>query len=233
MREVAGVMGVSESTVRRDLEALSKEGVVARSYGGATTLERTTFEPPFKDRRRHNREEKERIGRYATKFLEAGQSVVFDSSSTVLGVAEALSPLELPITAVTNDIAVAYVLADVPEVELVVPGGEVRSGSFTLLGSYTQDFLNKLNVDIAFLGIHAIADGMLTDTSLSVSEAKRVMMISAHRTVLLADSSKFGPKAFFEVAGLNQVDDLITDDGVPEELLEEISAQESVRVHVV
>lgn len=231
--DIANALTVSESTVRRDLGVLAQEGVISRAYGGASTLERTTFEPLFKDRRRHNRDEKERIGRYAVGLLEPGQSVVFDSSSTVLSAAEALIQQPVRMTAVTNDVAVASALADIPEVEVVVPGGEMRPGSFTLLGSYTQDFLSKLHVDIAFLGIHAIANGVLTDTSLSVSEAKRAMIAAARRTVLLADHSKFGPAAFFEVTRLNAVDDLITDTATPEEVLADIRDEGTIRVHVV
>lgn len=231
--EIADTLVVSESTVRRDLTILAEEGAITRSYGGAVTLERTTFEPLFKDRLRHNRDQKERIGRYAASLLDPGQSVVFDSSSTVLSAAEALEQRLVPITAVTNDVSVACALADIPEVEVIVPGGEMRAGSFTLLGSYTQDFLTKLHVDIAFLGIHAIADGVLTDTSLAVSEAKRAMMAAARRTVLLADHSKFGPTAFFEVARLDAVDDLVTDTETPEEVLAAIRDEEAIRMHVV
>lgn len=231
--DIANSLAVSESTVRRDLSVLAQEGAISRAYGGASTLERTTFEPLFKDRLRHQREQKQRIGRYAASLLEPGQSVVFDSSSTVLSAAEALEQRPVPITAVTNDVAVASALADIPEVKIVVPGGEMRAGSFTLLGSYTQDFLTKLHVDIAFLGIHAIAGGLLTDTSLAVSEAKRAMITAAHRTILLADHSKFGPAAFFDVAHLNAVDDLITDGEVSEEVLAALRAEESIKVHVV
>lgn len=231
--EIASALAVSESTVRRDLAVLTEEGSISRSYGGATTIERTTFEPLFKDRLRHNRAQKDCIGRYAASLLEPGQSAVFDSSSTVLAGAEALAQRPVSITAVTNDVAVAGVLADIPEVEIVVPGGEIRAGSFTLLGSYTQDFLSKLHVDIAFMGIHAIADGILTDTSLAVSEAKRAMMAAARRTVLLADHSKFGLTTFFEMARLGAVDDLITDEGIPEEVLAAMRTEESIRIHVV
>ena len=229
--EIADALGVSGSTVRRDLDELDREGAVRRSHGGAVTAEGTAFEHRFEDRRRHNPEEKKRIGDYAATLLGAGQSVVFDSSSTVLAAAEALGRRNLGVAAVTNDVGVASVLAEAPGASVVVPGGEIRDGSFTLLGSYTQAFLNGLHVDVAFVGIHAVTGDVLSASSLEVVEAKRAMMRAAHRVVLLADHSKFRPPSFFEVARMDRLDDLITDDAAAPEALE-AACSCGVRVHL-
>ena len=257
--EISVALGVSASTVRRDLDELDREGLVRRSHGGAVSAERaerTTFEFRFEDRRRHNAREKSSIGGYAASLLEAGQSVLFDSSSTVLCAAEALAetppvgtPVGTPngapgrtpghalttgITAVTNDVNVACVLAGLPGASVVVPGGEVRDGSFTLLGPYTQRFLDGLHVDVALMGVHAISGEVLTESSLSAAEAKRAMMRAARRVVLLADNSKFRPPAFFEVARVSDVHDLVTDEATPRAaLVEAANASGALRVHVV
>ena len=231
--EIAGALGVSASTVRRDLDELDGEGTVRRSHGGAAVVERTAFEFSFKDRRHHNPEEKAKIGQYAVTLLEAGQSVIFDSSSTVLAAAEALGGRTVEVTAVTNDVGVAAVLAEVPGVGVVVPGGEIRGGSFTLLGPYTQAFLNGLHVDVALLGIHAITGDVLSESSLDVVEAKRAMMRAARRVVLLADHSKFRPPSFFEVARIDEVHDLITDQITPLEALEAAGSSSGARIHRV
>ena len=229
--EIAGALGVSGSTVRRDLDELDREGAVRRSHGGAVTVEGTAFEYRFEDRRLHNPDEKKRIGDYAVTLLEEGQSVIFDSSSTVLAAAEALGRRGLGVATVTNDVGVASVLAEAPGASVVMPGGEIRDGSFTLLGSYTQTFLNGLHVDVAFVGIHAITGDVLSESSLDVVEAKRAMMLAAHRVILLADHSKFCPPSFFEVARMDRLDDLVTDDAAPPEALEAASAC-GVRVHL-
>lgn len=231
--EIASALGVSDSTARRDLDELDREGAVRRSHGGAVTVEGTTFEFRFKDRRRHNREEKTRIGEYAVTFLEAGQSLIFDSSSTVLSAAEALGRRRVKITAVTNDVNIASVLAEIPEVNVAVPGGEIREGSFTLLGPYTQAFLESLHVDVALMGIHAITGEVLSESSLSVAEAKRAMIRAARRVVLLADHGKFRPLAFFEVARLGDIHDLVTDGLISEEALKAVNASDGPRVHLV
>lgn len=229
--EIAGELGVSDSTVRRDLDELDREGTVRRSHGGAVVVERTAFEFRFEDRRGHNPGEKERIGTYAAALIEAGQSVVFDSSSTVLAAAEALRSRNIGVTTVTNDVGIASVLAEVAGASVVVPGGEIRDGSFTLLGPYTQAFLNGLHVDVALVGIHAVSGAVLSDSSLDVVEAKRAMMRAARRVVLLADGSKFGPPSFLEVARLEDVDDLVTDGPAPPEALGALDAS-GVRVHL-
>jgi DeoR family transcriptional regulator of aga operon len=237
--EIAAALGVSASTVRRDLDRLGEEGAVRRSHGGAVMVERTASEPLFADRRLHNRDGKARIGAYAAGLLEPGQSVFFDSSTTVLCAAEALGrqPLErqhLDLTGVTNDVAVACVLAETRGVRVVVPGGEVREGSFTLLGSHTQGFLGKLHVDVALVGMHAVSGSVLSESGLSVVEAKRAIMGAARRVVLLVDHGKFHETAFFEVARMEEVvDDLVTDREVPRETMEVVGAAGRPRVHVV
>jgi DeoR family transcriptional regulator of aga operon len=175
-----------------------------------------------------------RIGQFAATLLEPGQSVLFDSSSTVLSAAEALVQRPIEITAVTNDVNLASVLAMASDaIKVVVPGGEIRPGSFTLLGSTTKSFLERLHVDVAFTGIHAITGSLLSEGSLEVAEVKRAIIRAAERVVLLADYSKFGPSAFYEVAHADAVHDLITDRDAPQDALDGLQAEASTRIHLV
>lgn len=231
--ELADALNASESTIRRDLNQLDAEGAVLRQHGGATILERTTFEPLFEDRRMHNPDEKKRIGQYAAKLLEPGQSVLFDSSSTVLGAVSALLQHPVPITAVTNDVRLASTLATIPNVKIVVPGGEIRNGSYTLVGSTTQAFIERLHIDVALIGIHAITDSVLSEGSLAVAEIKRAMIRAAHRVVVLADHSKFDFPAFCEVEHLSGAHDLVSDNAIPADVLTVLNDLGSVRVHLV
>lgn len=230
--EIAEAVGVSASTVRRDLKALAAEDRLRLSHGGATIKGGTTFEPRFEDRRRRSPEAKASIAAKALELIEPGSSVVFDSSSTVLAVAEALHQRPVELSAVTNDVAIAARLSETEGVSVVVPGGQMREGSFTLLGSYTEEFFGRLHADLLLLGIHAITGGLLTDASLEVVQAKRAMIGGARRVVLLADHEKFGPPAFFEVGGASLVDDLLTDAQTPDAELEQIEEAGETRIHV-
>lgn len=231
--ELAAALDTSESTIRRDLEALAATGALRRTHGGAVAADRTALEPRFNDRRRHLPDEKIRIGQRAAALLEPGQSVIFDSSSTVLCAAEALAQRPIPLTAITNDVGTAATLAAIPGVNVIVPGGEIRAGSLTLLGATTHAFLQGLHVDVALIGIHAINGAhTLAEGGLAVAEAKRAIIAAAARSVLLADHSKFGAPALIDVAPLERIHDLVTDDAAPIDALEAIQAG-GTRVHVV
>jgi DeoR family transcriptional regulator of aga operon len=217
--DLAEAIGVSLSTVRRDLDYLTREGYLVRSHGGALLAEpqRTTFEPRREIGVHLAQEAKLAIGRRAALMVEDGQSVIFDSSSTVLAAARAVVARKLRITACTNDVAIAAELARGDGIQVVVLGGSVRAGSLTLTGEPGQSFLDRLHADIAFIGIHSLARGRLTETSLEVVGMKQRMIASAAQVVVLADSSKFAHIAFCEVCPLGRIDNLITDAGISTE----------------
>ncbi len=216
IQELAEVVGASASTIRRDLEHLVKQGALERTHGGAL-LQRTdhaTFEPEIAIAAQFARAEKEAIGAAVAAELQSGQSVIFDASTTVLAVAREVAARRLALTAVTNSLAIAQVLADVPEVHLVVPGGTVRRGSLTLVGRPGEDFLGTIHADVALLGTHAITGTTLTETSLEVAAMKRAMITAARRVLVLADSSKFSSPSFCTICDASEVSEIVTDDGI-------------------
>lgn len=226
-------VNASISTIRRDLDALAQQGLIQRTHGGALATTRTATEVRFDERQRSNPEEKRRIGTFSVSLLEAGQSVYFDSSTTVLFAAEALRQRPLPLTAVTHDLAVAAVLAMVPEVRVLVPGGEVRAGSFTLFGATTHTFLRQLHIDVALIGVHAIRAGRFSEGSLAIAELKRALLDGATRRVLLADTSKFNQTALIDVASLTAAQDLITGQELSQSLRDELQLTQSLSLHLV
>jgi len=227
VQELADLSGASISTIRRDLDELARRGTIERTHGGAilTLAQQTTFEPAYKIASRMFTGEKAAIGRTCTDLLEQGQSVIFDSSSTVYQAARAVVDRKFTMLALTNDINIAAALANSSSIQLKVIGGSLRPGSYTLLGDPGLSFLNQLHVDVCLLGIQSIgghltgntgdaADGTLSDTSLEVAAMKRAMIQAARKTVVLADSSKFGPPAFSDVSDFSTIDVLITDSGI-------------------
>lgn len=215
---LADTIGVSPSTIRRDLEFLTEGGYIVRSHGGAVLREpsRTTFEPEREIDAHVARAAKEAIGAHAAGMVENGQSVIFDSSSTVLEAAKAVVAKGIALTACTNDIGTALVLARSETTQLVVLGGTNRRGSLTTIGDPGISFLARLHADIAFIGIHSLFDGRLSETSIELSAMKQRMIACAARSVVLVDSSKFRHPAFCEVCDVTALQTVVTDSGIAE-----------------
>lgn len=216
IQQLADAIGASASTIRRDLEYLVQQGALERTHGGALLqrAERATFEPDAALAAQLRRREKEAIAAAVAEGLQPGQSVIFDASTTVLAVARAVIARRLPLTAVTNSLAIAQQLAGAPEVHLVVPGGTVRPGTSTLVGRPGEDFLRGIHADIALIGTHAITGTTLTETSLEVAAMKQAMIAAARHVLVLADSSKFTAPSFCTICDLSDVQEIVTDDGV-------------------
>ncbi len=224
VNELADAAGVSLPTIRRDLDWLAKSGAVERSYGGATLKSTTftTFEPEYHVSASMAREEKVRIGNVAADKLNSYQSVIFDSSSTVFEAARSVVEKGLFLTAVTNDLRIGGLFAAAANVRLIVCGGALRPGSYTLTGEPGISFLKQLYVDVAVLGIHAIYKGSCCDTSLEVISMKRGMVGSAKKILLLVDSSKFSQVAFAEAFTVDSRFEIITDRPPPRPLIKMI-----------
>lgn len=213
---LAGKIGVSPSTIRRDLEFLTEGGYIVRSHGGAILKEphRTTFEPGPEIGAHVAHAAKKAIGAYAASLIEDGQSVIFDSSSTVIEAAKVIAGRRMQLTACTNDIGTAMVLSRAETLQLVVLGGTMRRGSLTLIGDPGVSFLERLHADIAFIGIHSLVAGRLSETSIELSAMKQRMIACAARSVVLADSSKFRHPAFCDVCDVTALQTVVTDAGI-------------------
>ena len=231
--ELSRRLGVSLSTVRRDLDHLTELGHLARSHGGAmvSSIGRSTFEPRREIVASTASAEKAAIGRFASGFVSDGQCVAFDSGSTVAEVARAVAERKLSITAVTNDLRIAMIFAMVEHVNLVVLGGTLRPMQYTLLGEPGISFLAGLHVDVAFIGVHSMHRAMLTETSIEVADMKVHMLKAARTPVLVADSTKFEAHAFREVAALQDFKHLVTDDRISGANLDLLRKSE-VEVHL-
>lgn len=219
-------LGASVSTLRRDLDALAETGEVERTHGGALLkqLDYSTFEPDRHAAVELSPREKQAIGQAAAQALQPRQSVIFDSGSTVLEAARAAVQRGIPLTAVTNDLAIAQLLGASPLVQVHVLGGVLRAGSPTLTGDALTEAAARLHADVLLCGAHSVADGVLTETSAEVAAAKRALIQAASVRRLLVDSSKFRPRTFMQVAPVTEFQELITDDGATADELERLRA---------
>lgn len=222
VHELAHATEASAPTVRRDLEQLESEGYVQRTRGGATltAVRHSAFEPESAIAAQLARAEKRVIGEAAAGMLRDGDSVIFDSGTTVHMAARAVARTRLQLTAVTNDLEIALTLSSSPDIRVVVLGGTVRKGSPTLLGEPGSSLLRDLHVDVALLGAQTISATAFSDASIEVSSFKKTAIQSARRVILLADGSKFLEASFFKFAEASQLHDLVTDASAPLEALQ-------------
>lgn len=226
IQEMTDALGISPSTVRRDLEQLEVEGHVRRTHGGAVVSSAThsTFEPAAAIAAQASRAEKSAIGRAAAYTLSHGDSVIFDSGSTVLAAAKMAVKRGIALTAVTNDLGIGQALAGADQIRVVVLGGSVRRGSLTLVGEPGQNFLANIHADVALIGVHAVSGGILTETSIEIASIKRAMIAAARRVVLLVDSTKFQPAVFCKICDATAVHEVITDSGADASCLADLRA---------
>lgn len=228
-------LGASLSTLRRDLDALAAEGVVDRTHGGALLRQQApayaTFEPDTAAAAELSPREKTAIGQAAARMLVPRQSVIFDSGTTVLEAARAAVQRAIPLTAVTNDLAIAQVLGQSALIEVHVLGGALRPGSPTVIGAPVIAQATQIQAELLFMGTHAVTEGVMSETSADVAAVKQALMRAARHRCLLVDASKFRPRAFMQVGLLQDIDDLITDRGLPpaqEALLRQLPLRLSV-----
>nr|WP_315235858.1 DeoR/GlpR family DNA-binding transcription regulator [uncultured Albidiferax sp.] len=217
LQQLAQAMDASVSTLRRDLDALEADGVLDRTHGGALLRQQhySTFEPDPAAAAELSPREKRAIGYAAAAELEPGQSVIFDSGTTVMEAARAVLERRIPLVAVTNDLAIAQLLGNSPQIRVHVLGGMLRAGSNTLMGDEVVSGARHIRADVLLMGAHAVTDGMLSETEPEVAAVKRALMQAAHSKRLLVDSSKFRPRAFMGICALAEFDAVITDTGLP------------------
>ena len=212
-------LGVSLSTLRRDLDTLAAEGVVDRTHGGALLRQQaptySTFEPDSAAAAELSPREKAAIGHAAAQLIVPRQSVIFDSGTTVLEAARATVQRGIALTAVTNDLAIAQVLGQSPLIQVHVLGGALRPGSPTVIGPALIEQAASLRAELLFMGTHAVTQDVMSETSAEVAAVKQALMRAANHRCLLVDASKFRPRAFMQVGVLRDIEDLITDRGLP------------------
>jgi DeoR/GlpR family transcriptional regulator of sugar metabolism len=208
---------VTEETIRRDLEKLSKDGLIIKSYGGAILNENIDIELPFNVRIKKNISSKQQIANIIAHLVKDGDHIILDASSTAIFAAKALRYKER-LTVVTNSIEIIVELADLSDIELVLTGGSLKADYLALSGPKTIRSFSEYNVGTAILSCKGLdfSRGM-TDGDDSIAETKQAIMRSAKTCILAVDHSKFGKVALSKIDDLEDIDYIVTDkepDGV-------------------
>ena len=221
---LARELDVTPETVRRDLTALERHGLVRRVHGGAIPVERLGFERALSDRESLLAGEKERIAKVALDQLPDGGSIILDAGTTTVRLAQQL-PEDRELTVVTHALPVATALAGNPRITLHLVGGTVRGRTLAAVGSWALRDLAEIHADVAFLGTNGLTvEHGLTTPDLAEAAVKQALIAAAARVVVLADHTKIGRADFAHVAPLSRVDTVVTDTAVEAELVDELAA---------
>lgn len=225
---------VSEMTVRRDLERLEKSGDIVRTKGGAKSITHLAGlkEALFYKRAMENVEAKKAIALKANSLIKEGLSVFFDSGSTLMYLASYLKDVKANI--VTADPNVAIKCAKNQNAEIYLTGGSLNRDNLTLSGTNTVKFLERINIDIAFMGASGYtAQAGFTCGSFNEGEVKRSVVEKAKKVAVLMDSTKLGRELPFGFASLSETDYFITDGNLPEEIIKEIKKIKKHKIEVI
>ncbi|GAB6931291.1 rhamnose catabolism operon transcriptional regulator RhaR [Paenibacillus sp. JCM 10914] len=220
--ELSQLCGVTEETIRRDLDRLEHAGRLRRSHGGAVSVkdqpdsERSQPEIPYAEREIMNASEKQRIAEEAVKLIHEHDRILLDASTTAWYMSKIIP--DIPITVLTNSIKVAAELSTKEKVQVISTGGILAHRSLSFVGPLAERSLDAYYVDKAFLsckGVHL--DRGLSESNELQARIKHKMIGMTDKAIILADSSKFGTQAFTQVADLSQVDLIITDGRLADE----------------
>lgn len=220
--DLAEAFEVTTETIRRDLSALEREGVLTRVHGGAVPVDRLGFEPGVARRSGVMVAEKSRIAKAAVAEVPDECAILIDAGTTTAWLAEEL-PAERELTVVTNSAPIASTMADRPATKVLLLGGRVRGRTLAAVGDWTTSCLDQIHIDVAFIGTNGFSVRRgLTTPDPAEAAAKRAMIAAARRTIVLADHTKFGADALMRFADLRDVDVLVTDTGLDEDLAAEV-----------
>ncbi|GLB51780.1 DeoR family transcriptional regulator [Neptunitalea chrysea] len=212
-------LNVSAVTIRKDLKFLEEKGLLYRTHGGAS------FENPYISDRSVNEKEKIRVDEKSNIAEEAARritehdSILIASGTTVQALARAIEIKE-KLTVITASLNVALELIRYKYIDVLQLGGYVRHSSSSVVGNQASVILDNISCSKLFLGVDGIdLEYGLSTTHLEEAQLNQKMLKSAQRTIVLADSSKFGKKSFGRICSLDEIDEIITDKGINKSIL--------------
>ncbi|AKE09666.1 MULTISPECIES: DeoR/GlpR family DNA-binding transcription regulator [Serratia] len=233
VQEVAQLCRISLETARRDLALLEKRGVLLRSHGGAVFMEHSTAEKTyvpsqieqgesFRDRSNQSPDSKTRIAKRALQFINTGDCLLLDSSSSSWFLARQLPDIQLVV--LTNSVHIIQTLAVKANVRVIGLGGEYSAKYEDFVGVLAEQMLKEFVINKLFFSCHGIChEGGIRESNEHHARLKQQMLLSSEHKILLADSSKFGRRSFARICHYREIDTLITDHLEDEEFRQELA----------
>lgn len=214
VQELCDEFEVSSVTIRKDLKLLEEKGILYRMHGGATKKNPYATDIHVKDKEKMHFSEKMEIAKIAADMVTANDSILIASGTTVLALAKLIEPKE-NLTVITSALNVALELNKHLEIEVIQLGGILRKRSSSVTGLYAENNLSDFSCSKLFLGVDGIdLEFGLTTANVMEARLNREMIKVSQKTVVLADSTKFGKRGFGRICGFDSIDEIITDNGI-------------------
>ncbi|MBN2072556.1 MAG: DeoR/GlpR transcriptional regulator [Actinobacteria bacterium] len=221
--DIARTLNVSEATIRRDLNRLSRKGLARRTYGGAMAIIPVGTEMKFNTQKEKFIDEKKRIALAASRLIEGNDVIMIEAGTTGIQIALNISSIK-NLTVITNSCDIATLLAKTnPEFNIILSGGILRTETHSLIGPIADYSLSSINVDKAFIGITGIdITKGITATDHIEAQTKKRIIECAKKVIALCDHSKLGHISVNCVAPVNKIDVLITDSEADKDFIQKI-----------
>ena len=220
--ELADTLTVSSVTIRKDLTELEKEQRLYRNHGKAILMSPYAPNRTISEKEKYHTDEKQLIGVYGAQFIEPSDSIIIASGTSVHALARNIAP-DLQFTAITASLKVSEILSSNKNASIIQLGGSLRHSSLSVVGNNAEEFLSNFACSKLFLGVDGIdLEFGITTTDMQEASLNRVMMRAAQKTIVLADSSKFGKRGFSKISNMEDVDHIITDAYVSPAIVKQI-----------
>lgn len=220
-------LGVTELTIRRDIDHLDTQGIARRVYGGAVLAAGRSFEPPFSLRVRTNVAEKQAMARAVVDLIPRKANVAIDFGTKAYHVAVEMRGRHLQALVAPTSVQVMEVLGQEDDIHLLVPGGELKPGELSLHGSVTEQFFRTHRWDVAVVSVAGISadNDSVTDFDETDARLKATMMASADHVIVLCEARHLGQVSFAPVATLAGVTTVVTDAVGPNETADALESR--------
>ncbi|MEO7583627.1 MAG: DeoR/GlpR family DNA-binding transcription regulator [Ferruginibacter sp.] len=216
--DLCNELNVSSVTIRKDLKFLEDKELLYRNHGGGTLGNPYTADRPVNEKANIQSVQKLHIGEAAAGLIEPNDCILIASGTTVLSFAKHLHP-KGHLTVITAALNVALELSHHPDIEVIQLGGILRKSSSSVTGAYAEKILADFSCSKLFLGVDGIdVDFGLTTTNMMEAQLNRSMIQASQKTIVLADSTKFGKRGFGKICGLEDVEQIITDSKISDHM---------------
>ena len=220
--DLVRLLDVSAVTVRKDLTELEKSDKLYRSHGKAVLINPYINNRSVSEKDKFATDEKHAIGREAARLITRNDSICIASGTTVHALARNIQPIH-KLTVVSASLAVSNILSQHEDVDIIQLGGVMRHSSLSVVGEYAARFLAQCSFSKLYLGVDGIdIDYGITTTDMREAALNNKMIDAAQKTIVLADSSKFGRRGFAKIADMDSVDVIITDAGISPKVIKQI-----------